>query len=85
MQVDLDYEGYFVFSASSGYIKPDHIYLKSIKLFDPSSVQSNNHFQDSHTRRGEFEAIATKMGLNMFDFIHDKSEETEMIQHTTLE
>jgi hypothetical protein len=34
-------------SGSSGGHNPDHIFLKSFSLYDPKTMASNDHFQDS--------------------------------------
>jgi hypothetical protein len=50
-QVDLEFQGIFAFSASSGMRDPDHHYIKAFKSWDTSQEVMNNHYQDSHTRK----------------------------------
>lgn len=49
--IDLDYEGFFVISAASGTIYPQYNFVNSFKLFDPTKIKSNHHYEDSHKRR----------------------------------
>lgn len=44
MAVDLEYEGIFLMSASSGFKDPDHHYVKSFKAWDTSSEVFNTRF-----------------------------------------
>jgi len=54
-EVDLNYQGYFLLSGASGAHKPDHIYLHSIKLFDPKTVANNEHFQEARHSKAQHE------------------------------
>jgi len=44
MQVDLEYEGIFLISASSGFKDPSHHYINSFKVWDTSQEVFNNRF-----------------------------------------
>ena len=44
MEVDLKYKGYFMLSGASGVQIPDHVYLKSFKLYDSAVYATNDHF-----------------------------------------
>jgi len=41
LKADLSFQGYFLLSGASGVQTPDHIYLKSFKLYDPKVVANN--------------------------------------------
>lgn len=43
-EAKLDYNGYFLLSGSSGVHQPDHVFLNSIKLYDPTTIATNDHF-----------------------------------------
>lgn len=47
-EIDLNFEGFFVISASSGTIFPQYNFVKSFKVFDPTVASTNHHFEDSH-------------------------------------
>ena len=66
----LDYEGFFVISASSGLNFPQYNFLNSFKVFDPTTVKSNNHFEDSHNMKAEHEHYAESMAATISDLIH---------------
>jgi hypothetical protein len=51
--IDLSYYGQFLISANSGKNNPDHIYIKSFKLYDPGSPVANFHFQDARKVKAE--------------------------------
>jgi hypothetical protein len=57
MEADLSYNGYFLISAGSGVSTPDHVYLKSFKLYDPKIYASNEHFQEARKHKVEHEHI----------------------------
>lgn len=57
-EIILDYNGFFVISASSGFAHPQYNYVNSFKVFDPTSVKSNHRFEDSHARKAEREHYA---------------------------
>lgn len=61
MEVDLEYEGLFVLSASSGFKDPDHHYARSFKVWDTSAEVFNSRFQDSHLTKAMAEHLAEKM------------------------
>ena len=44
LEQKLDYNGYFVVSASSGFSVPDSVFLSTFKVFDPTRVSTNHHF-----------------------------------------
>jgi hypothetical protein len=46
-EANLDYEGYFLFSGSSGVHNPDHVYIHSVKLYDPKTPATNDHFVEA--------------------------------------
>ena len=41
---ELDYDGFFVISASSGNALPQYTYVNSFELYDPIVVSSSHHF-----------------------------------------
>lgn len=51
--ITLDYEGFFVVAASSGVSYPQYNYLNSFKVFDPTTVSTSHHFEDSHVLKAE--------------------------------
>ena len=47
-EINIDYEGFFVISASSGTMFPQYNFVNSFKLLDPTKASTNHHFEDSH-------------------------------------
>ena len=68
--IDLDYEGFFVISASAGAIFPQYNVVNSFKVFDPTVVKMSHHFEDSHARRAEHDHFASGMADTISDLIH---------------
>lgn len=44
IEKELDFNGYFLVSASSGVSVPDSVFLNSLKVFDPLKANTNHHF-----------------------------------------
>jgi hypothetical protein len=78
MEQKLDYNGYFLVSASSGFSVPDSVFLSAFKVFDPTKVVTNHHFQDSHERKAEYEHYARNIARKVNDLIHDNSGNLQM-------
>jgi hypothetical protein len=55
-EADLSFPGYFLLSGASGVHNPDHIFVNSIKLYDPLNTVSNDHFQEVRRKKAENEA-----------------------------
>lgn len=72
LQVDLEFEGIFLMSASSGFKDPDHHYVHSFKAWDASAEVLNTRFQDSHARKASTEHMAEKLGEAGADYITQK-------------
>ena len=56
-EADINFNGYFLLSAASGVHNPDHVYLKSIKLFDPKVAANNEHFQEARHAKSVYEEV----------------------------
>ena len=69
-EITLDYEGFFVISASSGTNFPQYNFLNSFKVFDPTTVATNHHFEDSHAQRVEHDHYASSIAATISDLIH---------------
>ena len=72
-QIDLDYEGIFAISASSGTSAPQYNEIKSFKLFDQKIVSTSHHFMDSHRIKAENESWSTQVIDVVKDLIHDSA------------
>lgn len=51
---EMDYEGIFMITGASGLNNPDHIYIDSFAMYDPSERVSeghNQHFHDAHKKK----------------------------------
>lgn len=59
-EANLDFNGYFLLSGSSGVHNPDHIYLYSFKLYDPKSPATNEHFFEARRAKLQFETEQLK-------------------------
>ena len=81
----LDFNGFFVISASSGFAHPQYNFVNSFKVFDPTHVQSNHHFEDSHARKAEREHYALSIADTVTDLIHDQSDEEDFLDLATEE
>ena len=66
----LDYEGFFVISASSGFNFPQYNFVNSFKMFDPTTPSTNHHFEDSHAMRAEHDHYARSKADTIADLIH---------------
>jgi hypothetical protein len=55
-EADLTFQGYFLLSGASGVHNPDHIYVNSVKVYDPLSRVVNDHFQEVRKKKAEAEA-----------------------------
>ena len=69
MQADLDFEGVFLMSASSGLKDPGHHYVNSFKAWDASTEVLNTRFQDSHAKKASSQHMAEKLGTEGTDYI----------------
>ena len=59
MEVLLDYNGYFVLSASAGDFNPYYTQVESFKLFDPKIFQKNNSdVNKDRNAKGKKEGLA---------------------------
>lgn len=74
-EIVLDYEGFFVISASSGFSNPQYNYVNSFKVFDPTNGKSNHRFEDSHARKAEREHYAASIADTISDLIHHDEDE----------
>lgn len=81
--IELDYDGFFVISASSGTTSPQYNYVNSFELYDPIEVNSSHHFQDSHARKAAHDAMFSGMSDTISDLIHnhDNDEEEDDFQN----
>ena len=68
--INLDYEGFFAISASSGSIAPQYNFVNSFKLFDPTVIKTNHHFEDSHAMRAEHDHYGSSIAATISDLIH---------------
>ena len=68
--IKLDYEGFFVVSASSATSFPQYNFLNSFKVYDPTQVKTNHHFEDSHALKAEHEHYASSIAATITDLIH---------------
>jgi hypothetical protein len=57
MEAPLDYPGYFLISGASGAHSPDHVYIKSFKLYDPKTAASNEHFEEARALKVDHETM----------------------------
>ncbi len=73
MEQKLDFNGYFLVSANSGFSVRDSVFLNSFKVFDPTKVSTNHHFQDSHIRKAERELYGKTISAKVNDLMHDNS------------
>ena len=64
-EADLTFQGHFLLSGASGVHNPDHIFVNSIKLYDPLSTVANDHFQE--VRRKKAEAEAQELGRDLLE------------------
>jgi len=55
-EVDLTFQGHFLLSGASGVHNPDHIYINSVKVYDPLNKVANDHFQEVRRKKAEAEA-----------------------------
>lgn len=55
--VELDYNGFFVISASSGTSAPQYNYVNSFELYDPIEIDTSHHLQDSHARKAAHDSM----------------------------
>jgi len=51
----LNYPGVFLLSAGSGFNFFDHVYLRSFKLYDASTVAENHHYQQVRKSKANME------------------------------
>ena len=72
-QIDLDYEGIFAISASSGTQSPQYNLINSFKLYDQKTVSTSHHFMDSHRVKAENESWSTTVLDVVKDLIHDSA------------
>ena len=63
---------------------PDHIYLKSFKLYDPKVVASNQHFVEARKQKAEFEKLHKKLGDHAKDLMSNMSESEAHQDHRNL-
>jgi hypothetical protein len=49
----LDFQGYFLLSGSSGQHNPDHVYVEGVKLYDPKTSSNNEHFREARRQKQE--------------------------------
>ena len=68
------YNGYWLLSGASGVQYPDHIFVKSIKLYDPKSPATNQHFQEARHAKAQFESIQAKIKEGVKDIFEHQSE-----------
>ena len=68
--IDLDYDGFFVISASSGQTFPQYNFVNSFDLLDPKTTQSSHHQEDSHAKKAEYEHYAESISATVADLIH---------------
>ena len=72
--VTLDYEGFFVISASSGDLmgnSAQHTYMNSFKLFDPTAYKISRHFEEMEERKAEHVKLSSLYSEMVSDLIHD--------------
>ena len=73
-------------SAGSGTIYPQYNFVNSFKLFDPTKISSNHHYEVSHTRRAEHDSYLTSISQTIRDLIHDGAvQENESFETMDLE
>ena len=46
----LDYDGFFIISASSGTTFPQYNYLNSFKLYNPKTILTSQNYEDDHAK-----------------------------------
>jgi len=70
---DLDFNGYFALSASSGnpgVAYPVYNTVNSFKIYDPKVVSTSHHFEDSHREKAAHEHYAETIAARTDDLIH---------------
>ena len=70
MQIDLDFEGYFAISASSGNAFPNSNTVNSFKLFNPKVVKTSHHFEDAHRQKADHEHYVEAIVERIGDLFH---------------
>ena len=73
--IELDYDGFFVISASSGSVFPQYNFVNSFDLLDPKTPQTSHHQEDSHQRKAEHEHYAESIAATVSDLIHTGAHE----------
>jgi len=74
MPVDLDFQGYFVISAGSGYTIPDSVFIKSFVVSDPKEVSLNEHFMQARAKKAAFEDLDGERAQGAHDLFHEGSD-----------
>jgi hypothetical protein len=73
MEADLQFNGYFLLSGASGVQFPDHIYLKSFKLYNTKEYANNEHFQEARRAKAAHEHMDETLAAIYKDLIINRS------------
>lgn len=77
MEVTLDYEGYFLVSASSGDFNPYGTSIESFKLFDPKVFHKNpESITKDRNAKGKKQGLQEIITSRVSDLIHSRAERT---------
>lgn len=60
-------------TGASGAQIPDHIYLKSFKLYDTSIFSGNEHFKEARRKKADYEGLAKDMKAHAKDLLYNRS------------
>lgn len=78
IEADLSYKGYFLVSAGSGMQTPDHIFLKSFKLYNPKTNAQNEHFKEVRGIKAGKEKMMEDLAQHAKNLLKDMSEKDVM-------
>ena len=77
MEIELNYNGYFVIAGSSGDWNPYMSQIESFKLFDPKIFQKNsNDMGKDRSNKSKKEGLSEQINKRVTDLIHTRAEKT---------
>jgi hypothetical protein len=77
MEITLDYQGYFLMSASAGDFNPYTTTVESFKLFDPKIFWKNTgELVKDRNAKGKKEGLGQIIAGRVSDLIHTRAEKT---------
>jgi hypothetical protein len=77
MEILLDYNGFFLLSASSGDFNPYFTQIEAFKLFDPKIFQKNsNDISKDRNSKSKKEGLSEQITNRVSDLIHTRAIKT---------